>query len=137
MTHTETTAPCFAIETPESGKETIMLMDAKALARHIMRMDFGTETELYLYADADGKRVECAAALRKERWKDTEFCLLGGYGLPVKDINIERGCSLADWHRPSATRWTSSVTAQTSASSSATGKWFSMLFSQPKPQYYG
>ena len=77
MTHTETTAPCFAIETPESGKETIMLMDAKALARHIMRMDFGTETELYLYADADGKRVECAAALRKERWKDTEFCLLG------------------------------------------------------------
>ena len=58
--------------------------DAKALARHIMRMDFGTETELYLYADADGKWVECAAALRKERWKDTEYCLLGGYGLPVK-----------------------------------------------------
>ena len=96
MIHTETTAPCFAIETPERGKETIMLMDAKALARHIMRMDFGTETELYLYADADGKRAECAAALRKERWKDTEFCLLGGYGLPVKGINIERGCSLAD-----------------------------------------
>ena len=96
MIHTETTAPCFAIETPERGKETIMLMDAKALARHIMRMDFGTETELYLYADADGKWVECAAALRKERWKDTEYYLLGGYGLPVKGINIERGCSLAD-----------------------------------------
>lgn len=96
MTHTGKTASCFAIETPERGKETIMLMDAKALAWHIMRMDFGTETELYLYADADGKRVECAAALCKERWKDSEFCLLGGYGLPVKDINIERGCSLAD-----------------------------------------
>ena len=95
MTHTETTAPCFAIETPESGRETIMLMDSKALARHIMLMDFSTETELYLYADADGKRIECAAALRKEKWKDSEFCLLGGYGLPVKDINIERGCGLA------------------------------------------
>lgn len=95
MIHTETTAPCFAIETPESGKETIMLMDAKALARHIMRMDFGTE-ELYLYADTDGKRVECAAALRKEKWKDSEFCLLGGYGLPVRSIYIERGCGLAD-----------------------------------------
>ena len=94
MIHTETTAPCFAIETPESGKETIMLMDAKALARHIMRMDFGTE--LYLHADTDGKRVECAAALRKEKWKDSEFCLLGGYGLPVRSINIERGCGLAD-----------------------------------------
>ena len=96
MTHTETTAPCFAIETPESGKETIMLIDANALARHIMRMDFGTETELYLHADTDGKRVECAAALRKEKWKDSEFCLLGGYGLPVRSIYIERGCGLAD-----------------------------------------
>ena len=96
MTHTETAAPCFVIETPGTEKEKIMLMDAKALARHIMRMDFGTETELYLYADADGKRAEYAAALRKEKWKDSEFCLLGGYGLPVKDINIERGCSLAD-----------------------------------------
>lgn len=96
MTHTETTAPCFAIETPESGKETIMLMDAKALARHIMRMDFDTETELYLHTDTDGKRVECAAALRKEKWKDSEFCLLGGYGLPVRSIYIEHGCSLAD-----------------------------------------
>lgn len=96
MTHTETTAPCFAIETPESGKETIMLIDANALARHIMRMNFGTETELYLHADTDGKRVECAAALRKEKWKDSEFCLLGGYGLPVRSIYIERGCSLAD-----------------------------------------
>ena len=96
MTHTETTAPCFAIETPESGKETIMLIDANALARHIMRMDFGTETELYLHADTDGKRVECAAALRKEKWKDSEFCLLGGYGLPVRSIYIEHGCSLAD-----------------------------------------
>lgn len=44
MTHTETTAPCFVIETPGNVKEKIMLMDAKALARHIMRMDFGTET---------------------------------------------------------------------------------------------
>ena len=96
MTHTETAASCFVIETPESGKETIMLMDAKALARHIMRMDFGTEEELYLYADTDGKRVECAAALRKEKWKDSEFCLLGGYGLPVRSIYIEHGCSLAD-----------------------------------------
>ena len=96
MTHTETAASCFVIETPESGKETIMLMDAKALARHIMRMGFGTEAELYLYADADGKRAECAAALRKEKWKDSEFCLLGGYGLPVKSVNIERGCGLAD-----------------------------------------
>ena len=96
MTHTETTAPCFVIETTENGKEKIMLMDAKALARHIMRMDFGTEAELYLYADADGKWVECAAALRKEKWKDSEFCLLGGYGLPVRSVNIERGCGLAD-----------------------------------------
>ena len=96
MIHTETTAPCFAIETPGNVKETIMLMDAKALARHIMRMDFGTEAELYLYADADGKRAECAAALRKEKWKDSEFCLLGGYSLPVRSISIERGCSLAD-----------------------------------------
>ena len=95
MIHTETTAPCFAIVTPESGKETIMLIDAKGLARHIMRMDFGTETELYLYADADGKRAEYAAALRKEKWKDSEFCLLGGYGLPVRSISIERGCGLA------------------------------------------
>ena len=96
MIHTENAAPCFVIETPGNGKEKIILMDAKALARHIMRMDFGTEAELYLYADADGKRVECAAALRKEKWKDSEFCLLGGYGLPVRSIYIEHGCSLAD-----------------------------------------
>lgn len=96
MTHTETTAPCFAIETPESGKETIMLMDAKALAQHILQMEFGAEAEIYLYADADEGNVECAVALLKEKWKDSEFCLLGGYGQPVKSINIERGCGLAD-----------------------------------------
>ena len=96
MAHTKTTEPCFVIETPGNVKEKIMLMDAKALARHIMRMDFDAEAELYFYADADGKRAEYAAALRKEKWKDSIFCLLGGYGLPVKSISIERGCSLAD-----------------------------------------
>lgn len=96
MTHKETSAYCFVNETTENRKETIRLMDAKALARHIARMDFGTEAELYLYADAAGKWAECAAALRKEKWKDSEFCLLGGYGLPVRSICIERGCSLTD-----------------------------------------
>ena len=96
MTHTATKHDDFIIEAQENRKETIRIMDANALARHIVQMDFGTEAELYLYADADRKCVECAAALRKEKWKDSEFCLLGGYGLPVRSVNIERGCGLAD-----------------------------------------
>lgn len=79
MTHKETSAYCFVNETTENRKETIRLMDAKALARHIAQT----------------------------------------------------------LHRLSAMLCISSVTALMSASSSAIGKSFSMLFSQPKPQYYG
>lgn len=35
MTHKETSAYCFVNETTENRKDAIMLMDAKALARHI------------------------------------------------------------------------------------------------------
>lgn len=67
--------------------EGIRIMTHDDFAEYLRRMKNGQSINLYLKTNKADRTVEYAISVRKEKWNDSVFYLIGGYGYYVLTIN--------------------------------------------------
>ena len=70
-------------------QEGIKIMSRQEFVNYVKEMEDGQTTDLYILADKENRQTEYNIAIRKEKWNNSTYYLLGGYGYRITTINAE------------------------------------------------